>query len=281
VKNPELNALLDQAVSLSAVQHGLLSDLTKLNDEFWQESFLGETMGANELTGKYHYIRGTHEDEVRNLLSQSPTEDLHEIATMSTQEGEARRAMALLTQSGQRISQALTQQIDVLRRWQAVRDLAPEELERRSRQRLVADGGAEALDQFTSRWIFGPWPPAPFVLKANGAAKKRDWLLARVKSGKQVAVENMTFSFSPIYDEWLVPMLKENGLIENDSHFSYNNSAPRYAKPPLAQFYYKMGFKPSKTVQGAYQIAAGWNENHPWHLHHTRTFNVKDLMPVE
>jgi len=251
-----------------------------LTPEAWAETKLeNPNASGNAVSQEYSCLNGESKAEVDNLLRDLPNEDLAEFATMSETELTHRRGLAWLITVDKWLADKKSSIMYEMYKWQSLREIAPIELERRARQKMLADGGHEPLDQFTSRFLFGALPK-PLSLGGK-PPQNRNFIIARVKSGKQVAVEKLMFTFPAAYDSWLKSLIKEEGIVDNNHWYYYNAySAPRFANPLLALFYYKMGFKPAPQVDASYQIKLGWSGS-GFRLSHSRRVDTKDLVPID
>lgn len=277
MKHLELDHMEVLMQSISELQRTFLPALQTLQPTKWNEYHLMDPRGANELTDKYHKLVGDEAKQVRKLLRTVPEDDLMSFNIMQPTELEARKGLALLMQASEMIYAKHDEVIKRLRVWQGLRDFANVELERRSRANMLASGGGEPLDQFTSRFMFGQ-PPAPFSVKGS-KPQPREWLVARVKSGKNIAIEHLNFNIPSIYDEWLCSELQKEKLWGNAYYYS-GMAAPRSVGQKVAALYYKLGFKPGVSVTGSYKIELGWSGS-GFRLTHSRNFKTGELHPID
>lgn len=273
--NEQLKLWLDSMTPITDFQEIVFPSLRVLKDKSWEEGHLGEVLGDNNITRQYQSLPHIDKKNVDTLISKINESDLADINIMSARELEARKGLSLLLQTQDTISNLIEEETNKLRRWQSIRDVANFELERRARQHMIETGG-ESLAPFIARFLFGGPPPQMSTGKTD-LAKDKSFFLARVKSGKQVAVESLHFDIPDIYKGWLKTELIEAKLLNYDAY-----NLHLYAEQNIAQFYYKLGFKPDKDITGYYHIRyTGYSWSKGWDLRRRRTFNENELVPID
>lgn len=270
--NTQLQGWMDNLITIQELQEKVYDGLSNLPDSTWQASIYRTTTGIeNAYTNADRPLV-----DVDQLIQTSDTTDLVAIQTMSEREENSRRGLALLEASLSTLEFQAGVIRQQLRRIQAVRDAVPFEMERRSRIKMLADGG-EHLSSFVSRFMFGP-APTPL---ANGNTPEsptfpRNFFIAKVKSGKKVYVEHLEFMIPSCYHTKVLEALRNEEAIP-----LYTSYVPTQADPKIACIYYKLGFKPlSKTIIN-YQLYFQTYGISKWILYHTRMVKTTELEPVE
>jgi hypothetical protein len=287
VENKTLNDWIKKMTDIQELQADVYPSLQVLDPAVWDKSPYKNFEECSELADRYPYLGGDNQKEISQVIKESSEKDLNEILTPTQKEIDTRRGLALLAQTEDRvmsIRRKITQRLQI---YQSVRDFAVIEIERRARLNIIKQGG-EPLDGFTSRFIFGPAPqPLPrYPGQSNGdnaPLHDRDFLRARVKSGKIVYIDRLSFEIPAVYNQEILAGLKKAKLLEQGVYsYGYDNTPPHRANPKIARFYYDMGFKPLPDVVINYQCHwydHSWNKG--WSLGHTRCMKTHELEPIE
>ena len=275
-----LNKFRDNLRTIDMLREEFFPTLSELDEVGWNDSKLADTKG-NQLDQSYHALEGQDRIEISDVMRNIPAADLVENQGISQDEMLARRGLLLMQQAYEKLGTEISASKRTLHRIQTIRETGMIELERRSRENMIRDGGGESLDAFTSRFIFGPEPPTMVPPKnPEQGPKKKDFYIARCKTGKLVFVRNLVFSIPEVYDTWLVQMLTDMKLHEPQKWG--RQCAPRNTTAGIAKAYYALGFKPDKIVTVEYKCHwynSTWNNG--WHLSHSRQLPTKELVPVD
>lgn len=282
MKSEAINELLTGTPSMQELVVKFFPTLTKLDMKLFEESNLGNTSGSDNLTDTFRSMGDGEKKEVSTSAPFYPAEDLMEIQSMSERELNARKGLALLEQSRDNINSMVADMTAQLRKLQSIRELGMFELARRTRAKAIADGQPPSLDQFTSRYIFGP-PPAPTIIPGTtDELGKRTWFRARVPSGKQVAVESIRYTIPQSYEYWLIGEMEKAGCCQKKPYHHYALSVPRNPTQLQARLFYKLGFMPDKQTTVNYRIQHyGGGHSNTWYLSHSRETLTKDLVPLD
>ena len=276
--------------TIQALQEGVYPSLHVLDNAAWETSPYRNFEGDSELKDHYHSLVGDEPTEVSKVVQEASDADLAEIMHPTQKEIDTRQGLTLLECTRGQLDDLHKQVTRQLRRYQCVRDGAIEEMERRARIKIVENGG-EHLDSFAARYILGPAVtpimPYPHMPPSDiNKPREREWIRARVKSGKTVYVDHLTFDIPDLYKKDVLAALKAAKLItENTSNHYYayySDAPPHQASQPIARFYYKMGFKPRSEITVHYYChyyAGGWNNG--WHLGRQRQMKTSELEPIE
>jgi len=277
-------------IPIQDLQENVYPSLHVLDPEVWDKSPYRSFEGDSELKDRYHSLVDKGPEEVSKVIRESSDADLAEILHPTQKEVDTRQGLALIDHTRQRLIELHEKITRQLRMYQCVRDGAMEEMKRRARVKTVENGG-EHLNSFISRFIFGPdvIPIVPYPNmppSTTNTPKEREWIRARVKSGKTVYVEYLWFDIPDIYKKEVAAALVAAKLIKDDTnHYDYSyysNTPPAQATQKIARFYYKMGFEPKSTVTAHYHC--GWYNSswkNGWSLSHSRQMKTNELEPVE
>lgn len=279
--NQKLLKLRQNLLGLEYVQKHYVPDLVDFNQEKWEESKLDQPNGSNCITSWQAPIDNDREREVYQTVVDISTEDLMDLQALDNLELEGRKGYSHLLTMWTRLSETVEDMRQNLLQLQAYRECGIIEVERRVRQKMIQEHG-EKLDSFVSRFLFGP-EPGPMVPPGSLAGAKpmpRKFLMARVPSGKQVAVETLHFEFPKTYDAYLFTEMDKQGIWNKPAYYYSSYGAPRTADQKVAKFYYEFGLKPSKSVQVNYSIGTSYNGK-DWSLSHTRSFETNQLSTVD
>ncbi len=230
----------------------------------------------NELSDVCHYFSEQDNDNLSTTLRTISNGDLIQIQTINQRELEARRGFALLRQTEANISDLKKEYMSALGKIQLIRETSNFELERRTRVKMMESGTMESLSPFISRVLLGSNPP-PLISKHDNKPKEKSFFLAKVASGKIIAVRSLNFDIPAIYYKWVTENLKEHGL-----HNGYTISINHTVSFEIARVYYKLGFKHGDQVIGYYRMnwyPTSWN--HGWILKNAHTFKASELIPVD
>jgi hypothetical protein len=281
MKSEKLSNLLANMRPWQDLVDDFFPQLSTMNEDTWTKSRYGDTK-ENDLCTRFRELGAEDQTEISNSMQDIPGEDLITLQGLAPKEFETRRGISQLQQAKHSINQQLEESTRYLHKLQSIREFSLIEMERRQRAQMVADGQGPVLDQFCSRYVFGP-PPAPMIppnqVNQNLGPKKREWFTARVKSGKIVAVEHIRFDIPEVYERWVIGELKKAGLYKTNG---YRDDLDRRPNPVIARFYYKLGFLPSKMTTLNYQIY--WfdqNWRNGWSFSHCREINTNELKPVD
>lgn len=278
--NQKLLSLRQNLLGLGYIQNHYIPDLTEFDQEKWAASNLDEPNGSNSITSWEAPIDNDLEKEVYQTVVNISTEDLLELQALDTLELEGRKGFFHLLEMHNRSTETMEDLRQQLLQLQAYRACGIIEVERRARQKMIQESG-EVLDSFVSRFLFGP-EPGPMVPPGSlskASPKARKFLMARVPSGKQVAVETLHFEFPKTYDAYLFNEMDKLKIWDKPAYYYNGFGAPRDATQKVAKFYYEFGLKPSKTVQVNYSIGLGYSSG--WSLSHTRSFQTNQLTTVD
>jgi hypothetical protein len=291
VENKTLINWVEGMIPIKELQECVYPTLHVLDPLTWESSSYRSFEDDSELKDHYHSLLQGEQGEVSQALKEASDADLAEILNPTEKEVNTRRGLALIEHTRERLLELDAQITRQLRMYQSVRDHAMIEMERRARVNMVKQGG-EHLDAFVSRFIFGPdvaplrpYPNLP-VEQLGNEPKPRTFIRARVKSGKTIYVEHLTFDIPDVYHDELLATLKEAKLIaaSTSSHYYsyYSNVPPLQTDQKIARVYYKMGFKPKPVVTINYRCHwynSSWNNG--WTLGRSRQMKTSELEPIE
>lgn len=255
--------------------------LKDFDQQNWDMSKLGDTQG-NSLCHRFAHLGAEDQSEISDALRDIPQDDLIELQHPTEHELEARKALTQIQLAIHRLENREKKCTRHLIRLQAIREFGLAELERRQLAKVAEDG--VPLDPFTARFIYGP-APLPLVPPfQNGIPepKPRKFYLARVKSGKTVAIDRVRFSIPEPYRYWVSKELTAAGLKATDMY----HHIPYTPTPDQAKLYLKLGFRPEKKLTVNYQYYWHHNTNYGanndgWNIYHSREMDAKDVTPVD
>lgn len=271
-----LNKIHDKLETRAEMLERFFPKIRDFDPVAWEKSRLNNTKD-NELCNSFRTLSGDDQREIGLALRDIPEEDLIDLQKISEREMEARKGLVQLDTAMELLDKRKDRSERHLNRLQSIREFAMGELGRRQLAKN-AEGGVP-LDGFTSRFIYGPPPPPGANTLQTGVVwpKKKKFYLARVKSGKIVAVEHIRFYIDDVYHSWVCKELKAAGLKPEDTY-----TAPCYPTPEQAQVYLKLGFRPDKKITINYQFYwhnNGWNDG--WSVSHSREVLAVDVVPVD
>ena len=284
MKNERINNWLAAMKPIEEVQQDTYPTLHLLNEEGWKESRLEEPLGENSIYGKWGQLSKDSHTVVTDVVLKANDEDLLEIQGMTNKELRTRKGMLLLEQTRDNVCVQIHDTYIQLMKFQAVREHGLIEVERRHRAQMIKDGHMpDNLDAFTSRFLFGA-KPAPLSINSKPPGP-RNFIMCRTPSGKQVAVEEIWFDFPSMYNKTLMGLLEATNLYKKPSHYydGHEDNTPHRVEMPIAQFYYKYGFKPNRDVTGYFRVGQwqGYADGNHWRLSHTRSYKTSELTPLD
>lgn len=259
--------------------------LVNFDHEHWSESKLDilDPNASNSVASGYNQLSKEDQTRASEIVTAAAAEELLGLSKMSKLELSARKCLSHLEATRERLDEMSSDQTDRLRMLQSIREVALIEVQRRARQKMLAEGGSEHLSGFTSRFLFGPPPPK----KTHGNATQLDkptegkFFLAKVGSGKEVAVQDLNFDIPDVYKYIIVPMMKEKGLWTNTNYYYNSCYVPTSVEQAVALEYYKLGFKPSDNVTVYYKFRPYGYNSGGWYFSHSRHITVDKLVPID
>lgn len=284
MKNERINNWLAAMKPIEEVQQDTYPTLHLLNEKAWELSHLQEPLGENSIHEKWSQLSKDSHTVVTDVVLKADEEDLLEVQGMTDKELRTRKGMLLLEQTRDTVCTQIRDTYIQLMKFQAVREHGLIEVERRHRAQMIKDGHMpDNLDAFTSRFLFGA-KPAPLSLPGKPPLP-RNFVMCRTPSGKQVAVEEIWFDFPSMYNKTLMDVLEKEELYKKPSYYyeGYEDNIPHRVEMPIAQSYYRYGFKPKKEVTGHFRVGQwhGYIDGDHWHLSHTRSYKTSELTPLD
>lgn len=272
MRNPELIALLGSMRTAEDLKDNFIPQLAQLDEN---SDVVNATLNTSVmLAGFGDSHRGDKEREyVSRLLRTVPEEDLCEFGHASDYEIEARKGFALLDIAADKILNQREKAAVQLRQWQLIRMRAIDEMERRSRANMLAEGGKEHLDSYISRVIYGPKP------QTND--KKQNFFKCRITSGKIVAVNTVQFAVPEIYYGWVFERLVAGPWKGKTNSYSYHSHhLPAALEQEAAKIVYFLGFKPRNVVEVHYKWEdCSWKEG--YRFTYSRNMASSGLTPLD
>lgn len=288
VETGQIAMLEDKLLTLEDLLAQNYPNLFDFDPQKWKESELDLIKPGiyNDISSHYEYLGSENKARVTEAITESSVEELLGLAQVSETELSARKGLSHLADTQSRIQEWKVNQTDKLRVIQSIREAATIEVQRRARKKMLAEGGSEQLDAFVSRFLFGPPPPKKTHDSKNKPLekeeqKKADFFLARVPSGKQMAVKELRFDIPQLYFSILGPLMKQKGLWTTGEYHYISKYLPGTVGQAVAKLYYEEGFKPSNVTTAYFQFRTyGYNQS-GWWFSHSREVPTMKLTPID